>query len=84
MTNKTDKRIALTGAMAATEALRQLDIDVVSVYPITPQTPIVESFAKMKSDGEVATEVIQVESEHSALSACVGASAAGGSNRNRD
>lgn len=68
---------ALTGAYAATEALRQLDIDVVSVYPITPQTPIVESFARMKSDGKVAAEVIQVESEHSALSACVGASAAG-------
>ncbi len=77
MTNKTDKKIALTGAMAATEALRQLEIDVVSVYPITPQTPIVESFARMKSDGKVKTEIIQVESEHSALSACVGASAAG-------
>lgn len=76
-TNVTNKKIALTGAIAATEALRQLDIDVVSVYPITPQTPIVESFAKMKSEGEVATEIIQVESEHSALSACVGASASG-------
>ena len=70
-------KIALTGAYAATEALRQLDIDVVSIYPITPQTPIVESFAKMKSEGKVATEIIQVESEHSALSACVGASASG-------
>ena len=77
MTNKINKKIALTGAMAATEALRQLDIDVVSIYPITPQTPIVESFAKMKSEGQVATEIIQVESEHSALSACVGASASG-------
>jgi pyruvate ferredoxin oxidoreductase alpha subunit len=77
MTNATNKKIALTGAYAATEALRQLDIDVVSIYPITPQTPIVESFAKMKSDGEVATEIIQAESEHSALSACVGAGAAG-------
>lgn len=67
----------MTGGYAATEALRQLNIDVVSVYPITPQTPIVESFAKMKSEGRVATEIIQVESEHSALSACVGASAAG-------
>lgn len=70
-------KLALTGAYAATEALRQLEIDVVSVYPITPQTPIVESFARMKSDGEVQTEIMQVESEHSALSACVGASAAG-------
>jgi pyruvate ferredoxin oxidoreductase alpha subunit len=77
MIHNTSKKTALTGSAAATEALRQLDIDVVSVYPITPQTLIVESFAKMKSDGQVATEVIQVESEHSALSACVGASAAG-------
>ncbi|MBU2028270.1 pyruvate ferredoxin oxidoreductase, partial [Patescibacteria group bacterium] len=77
MTNRTNKKIALTGAYAATEALRQLEIDVVSIYPITPQTPIVESFARMKSDGKVQTEIIQVESEHSALSACVGASAAG-------
>ena len=77
MIHNTNKRIALTGAYAATEALRQLEIDVVSVYPITPQTPIVESFAKLKSDGEVQTEIMQVESEHSALSACVGASAAG-------
>ncbi|PIP26459.1 MAG: pyruvate ferredoxin oxidoreductase [Candidatus Moranbacteria bacterium CG06_land_8_20_14_3_00_40_12] len=73
----TDKKIALTGAMAAAEALRQLDIDVFSVYPITPQTPIIEAFAKMKSEGNTAAEIIQVESEHSALSACVGASASG-------
>lgn len=77
MIQKNNKKVAMTGSYAATEALRQLDLDVVSIYPITPQTPIVESFAKMKSAGKVATEIIQVESEHSALSACVGASAAG-------
>ena len=48
-----------------------------AVYPITPQTPIIETYAKYASDGLVDTEVIQVESEHSAMSACIGASAAG-------
>jgi pyruvate ferredoxin oxidoreductase alpha subunit len=71
------KRIALTGGAAAAEALRQIEPDVMAVYPITPQTTIIEAFAKFKADGEVATEVIEVESEHSAISACVGSSAAG-------
>jgi pyruvate ferredoxin oxidoreductase alpha subunit len=71
------KKLALTGGAAAAEALRQIEPDVMAVYPITPQTPIIETFAKFKADGKVATEVIEVESEHSAISACVGASAAG-------
>jgi pyruvate ferredoxin oxidoreductase alpha subunit len=70
-------KIALTGGAAAAEALKQINPDVMSVYPITPQTPIIETFAKFQADGEVGTEIIQAESEHSALSACVGASAAG-------
>lgn len=77
MAKRKEKRIALTGGAAAAEALRQLEIDVLAVYPITPQTPIVETFAKMKSEGQVSTEIIQVESEHSALSASIGAAAAG-------
>lgn len=68
---------ALTGGAAAAEALKQIEPDVMAVYPITPQTPIIETYSKFKSDGEVETEVIQVESEHSAISACVGAAAAG-------
>lgn len=68
---------ALTGGAAAAEALRQMQPDVMAVYPITPQTPIIETFAKMQADGKVQTEIIQVESEHSAMSAAVGASAAG-------
>ncbi|HBP01287.1 MAG TPA: hypothetical protein DD454_03700, partial [Candidatus Moranbacteria bacterium] len=68
---------ALTGGAAAAEALRQMEPDVMAVYPITPQTPIIETFAKMKADGKVETEIIQVESEHSAMSAVVGAQAAG-------
>lgn len=67
----------LTGAWAAAEAMRQLKPDVVAAYPITPQTPIVERYAQFVADGIVQTEMIPVESEHSALSAVVGASAAG-------
>ena len=70
-------KIALTGGAAMAEALKQVSPDVMAVYPITPQTPIIETYAKFKADGEVETEIIQVESEHSAMSASVGASAAG-------
>ncbi|MBI3760507.1 MAG: pyruvate ferredoxin oxidoreductase [Chloroflexi bacterium] len=70
--------LALDGNGAVAQAMRQINPDVVAAYPITPQTSIVENFAQMVADGEVATEFITVESEHSALSACVGASAAGG------
>ena len=77
MKNTTKKRIALTGGYAMAEALRQINPDVMAVYPITPQTPIIETFAKFGSDGKVTTEIVQVESEHSAISACVGASASG-------
>ncbi|MCX6766183.1 MAG: pyruvate ferredoxin oxidoreductase [Candidatus Moranbacteria bacterium] len=76
MTDK-KKNIALTGGAAAAEALKQINPDVMPVYPITPQTPIIETYAKMVADGEADTEMIQVESEHSAMSATVGASAAG-------
>jgi len=68
---------SLTGAQAAAEAMRQINPDVVVAYPITPQTPIVEYFAEFVANGIVNTETIPVESEHSALSAAVGASAAG-------
>ena len=67
----------LNGAEAAAEAMRQIEPDVVAAYPITPQTPIVETFSKFCADGKVKTEMIRVESEHSAMSACIGASAAG-------
>lgn len=68
---------ALTGDQAAAEAMRQINPDVVAAYPITPQTEIVMKFASFVADGKVDTEFIPVESEHSAMSACVGASAAG-------
>jgi len=68
---------ALDGNAAAAEAMRQIDPDVVAAYPITPQTSTVQTFADFVSDGLVKTEFVTVESEHSAMSACVGASAAG-------
>ncbi len=71
------KIVALTGDQAAAEAMRQIEPDVVAAYPITPQTEIVMTFAQFVADGRVQTEMIPVESEHSAMSACVGAAAAG-------
>jgi pyruvate ferredoxin oxidoreductase alpha subunit len=70
-------RKPITGAQAAAEAMRQINPDVVVAYPITPQTPIVEEFAKYVADGVVDTEMVAVESEHSAMSATVGAETAG-------
>lgn len=69
--------MALSGNEAVAWAVKQCDVDVVAAYPITPQTIIVERFAEFVANGEVDTEFIAVESEHSALSACVGAAAAG-------
>lgn len=68
---------ALTGDQAVATAMRQINPDVVAAYPITPQTETVEFFAEYVANGEVTTEFICVESEHSAMSACVGASLAG-------
>jgi pyruvate ferredoxin oxidoreductase alpha subunit len=66
------------GNFAAAQALRQVQVDVVSAYPITPSTPIVEGYAKFKSDNYVEGEFVMVESEHAAMSGCIGAAAAGG------
>jgi pyruvate ferredoxin oxidoreductase alpha subunit len=68
---------ALSGNEAVATAMRQINPDVVAAYPITPQTSTVQKFADFVSDGLVDTEFVTVESEHSAMSACVGASAAG-------
>ncbi|MBT4073928.1 MAG: pyruvate ferredoxin oxidoreductase [Chloroflexi bacterium] len=69
--------IAVNGGEAIAYALKQIEPEVVAAYPITPQTLIIEKFAEYCADGVVRTEYINVESEHAALSACVGASAAG-------
>ncbi|HIP46651.1 MAG TPA: 2-oxoacid:ferredoxin oxidoreductase subunit alpha [Campylobacterales bacterium] len=66
------------GNFAAANALRQAQIDVVAAYPITPSTPIVEGYAKFLADGYVEGEFIMVESEHAAMSGCIGAAASGG------
>jgi pyruvate ferredoxin oxidoreductase alpha subunit len=69
--------VPLTGDQAVAEAMRQIEPDVVAAYPITPQTEIVMTFSQFVADGKVKTEMIPVESEHSAMSACVGSAAAG-------
>ncbi len=68
---------ALTGAEASAEAMRQINPDVCAAFPITPQTPVMQAFADFVADGIVKTELICAESEHSAMSSCVGSSAAG-------
>lgn len=70
--------VAKTGNEAMAEAMRQAGPDVVAAYPITPATEVVQIFAGFVADGLVATEFVPVESEHSAMSACIGAAAAGG------
>jgi pyruvate ferredoxin oxidoreductase alpha subunit len=67
----------LTGGEAVAHAMRQVDPDVVPVYPITPQTPIIQTFAKLVADGRAHSEIVNVESEHSALSAAIGSALAG-------
>jgi pyruvate ferredoxin oxidoreductase alpha subunit len=69
---------ALDGARAVAEAMCHINPDVVAAYPITPQTEIVQTFSNFVADGLVDTEFIAVESEHAAMSCCIGASAAGG------
>jgi pyruvate ferredoxin oxidoreductase alpha subunit len=71
------KTVALQGTDAIAEAMRQVNPDMVAVYPITPQTDIVQNFSQMVADGLVKTKMVNVESEHSAMSACIGGAAAG-------
>jgi len=71
-------KMALDGAHAAAQAMRQINPDVVAAYPITPQTAIVQTFSQYVANGEVDAEFIAVESEHAAMSACIGAASAGG------
>ncbi|MFA6594104.1 MAG: pyruvate ferredoxin oxidoreductase [Candidatus Buchananbacteria bacterium] len=67
----------LEGSRAIAETIRNIGVDVISAYPITPQTHIVEDLAKLKADGEADYEYIRAESEFAALSILIGASAAG-------
>jgi len=72
------KIVAVTGNEAVAHALKQINPDVCAAYPITPATELMQRFSTFVSNGQVKTELILVESEHSAMSACVGAAAAGG------
>jgi pyruvate ferredoxin oxidoreductase alpha subunit len=70
-------RTALEASHAVAEAARMADVDVISAYPITPQTHIPERLAEMVANGELSAAYIPVESEHSAMSTCLGAAAVG-------
>jgi len=71
------KRVGMEVSIAAAEAVKQANVDVISAYPITPQTHIVEHLSELVANGEFDAEFFCVESEHSALSVCVGAAATG-------
>jgi len=64
-------------SIAAAEAVKQANVDVISAYPITPQTHVVEHLSELVANGELDAEFFCVESEHSALSVCVGSQATG-------
>ena len=70
-------RERLSGNEASAIAMKQINPDVVAAFPITPSTEIPQYFSTFVSNGEVDTEFVTVESEHSAMSACIGAEAAG-------
>ena len=71
------KTIPLNGDNAVALAAKQCDVDVVAAYPITPQTIIVEKFSEYVANGEVETAFVCVESEHTAMTCCITASATG-------
>ncbi len=71
------KAIGLEVSLAIAEAVKQANVDIVAAYPITPQTHIVEELSVYVANGELDAEYVPVESEHTAMSACVGSSAAG-------
>ncbi|MDQ7031642.1 MAG: pyruvate ferredoxin oxidoreductase [Desulfonauticus sp.] len=71
------KRIGIENSLAVAEAVKLARAEVIAAYPITPQTHIVEELSQIVANGELEAEFIPVESEHSAMSAAIGASAAG-------
>jgi len=70
-------RVGVEVSIAVADAVRLANPDVIAAYPITPQTHIVEHLAELVANGELDAEYIPVESEHSAMSACLGAAASG-------
>ncbi len=71
------KILSVTGNHAAAWAARTAEPAVIAAYPITPQTTVVEKIAEFVENGELSSQYIRVESEHSAMAACIGASALG-------
>ncbi|MDR3134514.1 MAG: pyruvate ferredoxin oxidoreductase [Deltaproteobacteria bacterium] len=71
------KPIGIEVSLAVAEAVKLANTDVIAAYPITPQTHIVEHLSELVADGELDAAYIPVESEHSAMSSCIGSSAAG-------
>ena len=71
------ERVGMEVSIAAAEVIGKIDVDVIAAYPITPQTHIVEHLSELVANGHLDAEFIPVESEHSAMSTCVGAAAAG-------
>jgi len=71
------KKVGLSGNYAVAHAVKMADVDVIAAYPITPQTTIVEKLSEFVANGELDADYINVESEHSAMSACIGASMTG-------
>ena len=70
-------RKGIEASIAVAETVARCDVDVIAAYPITPQTHIVEHLSEIVADGDLDAEFVPVESEHSAMSCCVGSSAAG-------
>ncbi len=68
---------AISGGEAIAHALRQIEPEVFAMYPITPQTPIIEAYALFEAQNKVKTKLVRTESEHSALSVAIGASCSG-------
>lgn len=71
------KKVGMEVSIAIAEMVKQANADVVAAYPITPQTHVVEHLAKLVANGELDAQYIPVESEHSAMSACLGSAAVG-------
>jgi pyruvate ferredoxin oxidoreductase alpha subunit len=71
------KTVIITGNEAAANAARLCRVQVVAAYPITPQSSVVENLSRFIEQGELPAEFVAVESEHSAMSVCIGASTAG-------
>lgn len=71
------RRVGISGNYAVAYAVKMADVDMIAAYPITPQTTIVEKLSEFVANGELDASYMNVESEHSAMSACVGASLTG-------